>query len=32
VRDALVEALAPFRAEDGGYVLENEWHFLVAAA
>ncbi len=32
VRDALLETLAPFRREDGGYVLENEWHFLVAAA
>jgi SAM-dependent methyltransferase len=32
VRAALLEALAPFRTEDGRYVLENEWHFLVAAA
>jgi SAM-dependent methyltransferase len=29
---ALVEALSPFRASDGGYRLENEWHTLVATA
>jgi hypothetical protein len=32
IRAALVEALSPFRAADGGYRLENEWHTLVATA
>jgi SAM-dependent methyltransferase len=32
VRAALLDVLAPFRAPDGGYRLENEWHFLVARA
>jgi SAM-dependent methyltransferase len=32
VRAALLEALAPYRTPDGGYVLENEWHFLIATA
>lgn len=32
VRAALIDALAPFRAPDGAYYLENEWHFLVATA
>jgi SAM-dependent methyltransferase len=31
-RAALLAALAPHRTDDGGYVLENEWHFLVALA
>ena len=30
-RDAIVEALAGCRTPDGGYRLDNEWHFLVAA-
>jgi SAM-dependent methyltransferase len=29
---ALLEALAPFRAADGTYRLENEWHTLLATA
>ncbi len=32
VRRALIAVLEPFRQEDGSYVLENEWHVLVAAA
>lgn len=30
VRAAIVAALAPFRTNDGGYRLENEWHYLIA--
>jgi hypothetical protein len=29
---ALIESLAPYRTAAGGYVLKNEWHFLVATA
>jgi SAM-dependent methyltransferase len=32
VRSALIEGLAPYRTESGGYRLENEWHYLVARA
>ncbi len=32
VREALIEVLEPFRTADGGYRLENEWHFLVTRA
>jgi SAM-dependent methyltransferase len=32
LRVRLLEVLAPFRAADGGYRLENEWHTLVATA
>jgi SAM-dependent methyltransferase len=32
VRRALIDALAPYRTDDGGYRLENAWHFLVATA
>jgi SAM-dependent methyltransferase len=32
LRAALVEALAPYRTADGGYRLDNEWHFLIARA
>ena len=32
VRRALIDVLAPFRTDDGGYRLENAWHFLVAIA
>ena len=32
VRWQIVEALAPHRTPDGGYRLENEFHFLVATA
>jgi SAM-dependent methyltransferase len=32
VRAALLDVLAPFRSPDGGYRLENEWHFLIARA
>jgi hypothetical protein len=31
-RVAIREALAPFRTSSGGYRLENEWHYLIAAA
>jgi hypothetical protein len=29
---AIVEKLAPNRTADGGYRLENEWHYLIARA
>ena len=32
VRAALIDVLAPFNTEGGGYRLENEWHTLVATA
>ena len=32
VRAQMVEALAPFRTADGGYRLDNEFHYLVARA
>jgi SAM-dependent methyltransferase len=32
VRAALLEALAAYRTPDGGYLLENEWHVLIATA
>jgi len=32
VRAALIEVLAPFKTDDGGYRLENEWHMLIATA
>jgi SAM-dependent methyltransferase len=32
VRQAIVDALAPYRAPDGSYRLENEWHTLIASA
>ena len=32
VREAIVDAMAPFRTPDGGYRLENEWRYLIAAA
>ena len=32
VRSAILEALAPFRRDDGGYRLNNEWHLLAATA
>jgi SAM-dependent methyltransferase len=32
VRRALIDVLAPYRTADGGYRLENTWHFLVATA
>jgi SAM-dependent methyltransferase len=31
-RDAILEALLPCRTPDGGYRIENEWHFLIARA
>ena len=31
-RAAIVEALAVCRTPDGGYRLENEWHYLIARA
>jgi SAM-dependent methyltransferase len=32
VRAAIVDAMAPYRRPDGGYHVENEWHYLVAHA
>jgi SAM-dependent methyltransferase len=32
VRRAILDALAPYRTADGGYRLENEWHYLIARA
>jgi hypothetical protein len=32
VKDAIVEGLAPYRTPDGGYRLNNEFHFLIARA
>jgi SAM-dependent methyltransferase len=32
VRDAIVEAMAPYRAADGGYRLDNEWHYLLTSS
>ncbi len=32
VRRQIVDALAPYRTSDGGYRLENEFHFLIATA
>lgn len=32
VRSAIVESLAPYRASNGAYRLENEWHTLIARA
>jgi SAM-dependent methyltransferase len=30
IRVAILEALEPYRTADGGYRLENEWHYLLA--
>jgi hypothetical protein len=32
VGTAIVEALVSCRTPDGGYRLENEWHYLAASA
>ena len=32
VREAILGAMAPFRTPDGGYRLQNEWRYLIAAA
>jgi hypothetical protein len=32
VRRAILDALAPYRTADGGYRLQNEWHYLIARA
>ncbi len=32
VRAAIVDGLAPFRNADGAYLLDNEFHYLIAAA
>lgn len=32
VRNAIVDALAPYRTQSGGYRLENQWHYLIARA
>jgi hypothetical protein len=29
---AIVEGLAPYRADDGSYRLRNEYHYLIARA
>jgi SAM-dependent methyltransferase len=31
-RGLILTSLAPFRTPDGGYRLENEWHYLIATA
>jgi ubiquinone/menaquinone biosynthesis C-methylase UbiE len=31
-RDAILAALEPCRRPDGGYRMDNEWHFLIARA
>jgi hypothetical protein len=31
-KDALVEGLAQYRTRDGGYRLENTFHYLIAHA
>jgi SAM-dependent methyltransferase len=30
VTAAIVDSLAPYRSADGGYLLVNEWHYLIA--
>jgi SAM-dependent methyltransferase len=32
VRDAIANGLAPYRTEEGGYRLRNEYHYLIARA
>jgi SAM-dependent methyltransferase len=32
VGDAIVDGLSPYRSPDGGYRLQNEFHFLIARA
>ena len=32
LRRALIDVLEPFRTADGGYRLENTWHYLIATA
>jgi SAM-dependent methyltransferase len=32
VGKALIDVLSPYRTADGGYRLENEWHYLIATA
>jgi hypothetical protein len=32
VCDAIVEGLAPYRTETGGYRLQNEYHYVIARA
>jgi SAM-dependent methyltransferase len=32
VRDAIRDAMAPYLTTDGGYRVENEWHYLLARA
>jgi len=32
VRTAIVDAMAPYRRPDGGYTLENEWHYLLTTS
>jgi SAM-dependent methyltransferase len=32
VKDAIVEGLVPYRTADGGYRLQNEFHYLIARA
>jgi len=30
IGEAILDALAPYRTADGGYRLQNEWHYLLA--
>jgi hypothetical protein len=32
VKDAIVSGLARYRTSDGGYRLNNEYHYLIARA
>jgi SAM-dependent methyltransferase len=32
IRQAILDAMAPFRNPDGSYHTENEWHYLIATA
>ncbi len=32
VRSAIIDSLAPYRTPNGRYLLENEWHYLIASA
>ena len=32
LKAAIVEGLAPYRTPDGGYRLDNEYHYLIARA
>jgi ubiquinone/menaquinone biosynthesis C-methylase UbiE len=32
VRAAIIDALTPYRTQDGAYRFENEWHYVIARA